>query len=489
MHNFSLERVVSALAYAGVSFSREELERRSEDQSGAVKKIGVIINKTDGRQNNFYSACIKELWEIGSLPFLFEIPDEPDLFSLSSDITFPFLMLNIVAVELSGLLKDNNITAGVALLKHNGVGLAPVLGAMLHRAVLLKKRSGEDFYGVIGYWNDKVAQQSSIDCFIAASLGLMPKEGDCFSDLDDAIRGSKLAVSLLNLEGNKKSEYSITEIAKGNLGNAVTSWAALGGTVDWLLNLPFVAAVAGVELLFYDMAAISKDTPMLISSEDDICGKTSEMFLRSLFTRGCMEDMATVNGLWSERFPATCQGALEYAQYLPQKPASGIILLKGNVCESVVMREIDVANSILNTFKKELFLVISFNCKEVEGNSNFSDETILYRLASSVAKEDIIGYISIAAAEWQREIPRWRTLELIPLLKELLSIQVLRILLVIYGDGHLMSGLPVRNKHITNTDLFPLLKPVILTLTDGIWGGGEGGLILASPEAFLLLPG
>lgn len=492
MRKFSLERVASALAYAGISFSREELQLRSEDQSGG-NKIGVIVDNLGGRQNNFCAASIQELWKRGSLPFLFEIPDKPDLFSLSSDMTFPFLMRNIVAMELSGLLKENDITGVVALLKHNGGSLASVLGAMLHRAVLLKKRSGEDFYGVIGYWNDEATQQNSIiseskssisiDCFIAASLGLMPKEGDCFFDSDNEIRGSNLAKILLELFENKKPEYSIAEIVKANLGNVVTSWAALGGAADWLLHIPFVAALAGIELSLYDMSVVSKNTPILCLSDNETGRGTCESLVQALFHRNCIEDVRTIEGRWSKRFDTVDKDILSNVEYILKRPTSGVMLYKGNVCESVIMREVDAANSILDKIKKGLFVVVSFSCKEIEGNSSFSDETILYRLASSANKEDIIGYVSTASVEWQREIPRWRTLELIPLLRELVGIRVLHFLLVIYGDGPLMSGLPIRNKLLIETSSFPLLKPVILTLTDGIWGVNEGGMILASPEA------
>ena len=57
---------------------------------------------------------------------------------------------------------------------------------------------------------------------------------------------------------------AFSALLRANLKNALRVWSAVGGSMNWALHFPYIAAYVGVRVTPRDMAAISDATPFLI---------------------------------------------------------------------------------------------------------------------------------------------------------------------------------------------------------------------------------
>lgn len=477
------ERVASALNIAKIEVSKTEIEWRITNtcektyEREGQSRVGIIVDKEISYYETILSGCIKKIWSENSLPVVIELPKVEELNISSGDCTYPVLVRNIQALKLIRVFKETGINGAIALL-HEDDSFAPLLAAELYQCKIAMKKGAYPWYSVVYY----PFKGFSIDACIANAFGLMLELSARDYGLEDKERGLRLGSAFLELSKGGNIEQTVFNLARTNLVNAVRIWGSVGGDVKWLLNFSLIASIVGIELFFQDLARVGMNIPLLSSFAKE---KEKMLYvpLIALWSRKLLEDTYTIKERWSEKLTASKIVKLGVPAPAPQRASSGIKLLTGNLCEEVIVFEAGLSGIVLDSSKELLFITVPFSVKEILDDPGFRDETVLRSLLNVIDREELMGYLQVTAPQWQPEFSHWRSLDSLRLLRELLELKVLRILLVIYGDTPMATGLPVRKDPVIDPERFPLLGPSMTTLTDGVWGAEQGGLFLASPGA------
>ena len=96
------------------------------------------------------------------------------------------------------------------------------------------------------------------DKVVLHALGFVPRAADLLTKAagDDVVAAS--ATALLDAVRNRREERSASALLRANLKNALRVWSAVGGSMNWALHFPYIAAYVGVRVTPRDMAAISR---------------------------------------------------------------------------------------------------------------------------------------------------------------------------------------------------------------------------------------
>jgi dihydroxyacid dehydratase/phosphogluconate dehydratase len=102
------------------------------------------------------------------------------------------------------------------------------------------------------------------DKVVLHALGFVPRAADLLTRAagDDVVMTA--AAALLDAVRNRREERSASALLRANLRNAVRVWSAVGGSMNWALHFPYIAAYVGVRVTPSDMARVSDATPFLI---------------------------------------------------------------------------------------------------------------------------------------------------------------------------------------------------------------------------------
>jgi dihydroxyacid dehydratase/phosphogluconate dehydratase len=332
------------------------------------------------------------------------------------------------------------------------------------------------------------------DRVILHALGLVPRGADLMTKAagdETVLRATRL---LLDAVRHDRQERSAASLVRANLKNALRVYCAVGGSMNWMLHFPYVAAYVGVGLRPSHVARLSDETPFLI----DIAPTKDKSFFtlaveaqagahsgldstfKHLLESGLVADAPTIEGAWSARLADALPPNDRILMKTPLRPVSGIVEVKGNFTDSVIFKRAGLSPDALAQFDRKAFVVV-FYLGEAEAQRDLFEGRVLERL-NGVAP-DLLRRLAHAnfgeAAAALDAVPDGR------LVQEAADRKLLRVMVAIAGEGPKADGIPEMFYPSEYLNRDPVLRHVAALVTDGRYSGATYGPCLghASPEA------
>ena len=332
------------------------------------------------------------------------------------------------------------------------------------------------------------------DKVILHALGFVPRGADLLTKAAGDETVAYASRMLLEAVRHDHQERSAASLARANLTNALRVYCAVGGSMNWMLHFPYVAAYLGVAIRPSHVARISDETPFLI----DIAPSKDKSFFtlavekqagahsgldstfRHLLEAGLVSDAPTIEGRWSERLKDALPPNDTILMRTPLRPVSGIVEVKGNFTDSAIFKRAGMTPEAILQFDRKLF-VVAFYLGEADAQRDLFEGRVLERLRelpTSLLRRLARANFGAAAAE----------LDSVPdatLLDTAARRKWLRVLVVIAGEGPKADGIPEMFYPSEYLNRDPVLRHVGALITDGRYSGATYGPCLghASPEA------
>ncbi|HET7747383.1 MAG TPA: dihydroxy-acid dehydratase, partial [Vicinamibacteria bacterium] len=233
------------------------------------------------------------------------------------------------------------------------------------------------------------------DKIVLHALGLVPRAADLLTrPAGDPVVADAVA-HLLDAVRNRREERSAAALVKANLANAVRVWSAVGGSMNWALHFPYIAAFVGVSIAPSYLARVSAGTPFLIDispirdrsfftlAVERAAGHHSglDSTIRHLLSTGLVTDAATIEGRWSERLRDAKDPNDTILYKTPLRPVSGVIEVKGNFTRSAIFKRAGMSQEAIAQFDRKTY-VVAFYLGEPEAQRDLFKGRVLERLRS-----------------------------------------------------------------------------------------------------------
>jgi dihydroxyacid dehydratase/phosphogluconate dehydratase len=333
------------------------------------------------------------------------------------------------------------------------------------------------------------------DKVVLHALGFVPRAADLLTKPagDDVVRAA--ASALLDAVRGGREELGASALVAANLRNAVRVWSAVGGSMNWALHFPFLAAFVGLALRPADLARVSNETPFLMDvnpvqdksfftlAVEKAAGGHSglDSTVRHLMDEGLLEDAPTLTGRWSERLRDARPPNDRILFRTPLRPVSGIAEVSGNVTDSAVFKRAGMTPEALGSFDRKVYLAVVY-VGEAEAQQDLFRGRVLERLAGLVTADGLrrlarlnFGEAAAALEGGSDEGVLLRAAEA----------RLLRVMVFIAGEGPKANGMPEMFYPSEYLNRDPLLRHVAALFTDGRYSGATYGPCIghASPEA------
>lgn len=335
------------------------------------------------------------------------------------------------------------------------------------------------------------------DKVVLHALGFVPRAADLLAKAagDGVVRTA--ASALLDAVRGRREERSASALVKANLRNAVRVWSAVGGSMNWALHFPFLAAFVGVALRPADLAAVSNETPFLIDispardksfftlAVEKAAGGHSGMdsTVRHLMDRGLVQDAPTLTGPWSERLRDARPPNDRILFRTPLRPVSGIVEVKGNLADSAVFKRAGMSAEALAGFDRKAYLAVVY-VGEAEAQRDLFHGRVLDRLAGLPSAADVRRLARVNFGEAAGALDEAAGGDE-GLLAGAARAKLLRVMVFIAGEGPKANGIPEMFYPSEYLNRDPVLRHVAALFTDGRYSGATYGPCIghASPEA------
>jgi dihydroxyacid dehydratase/phosphogluconate dehydratase len=333
------------------------------------------------------------------------------------------------------------------------------------------------------------------DKAVLHALGFVPRAADLLTRAagDDVVAGC--VALLLDAIRNRREERSASALVRANLKNALTVWSAVGGSMNWLLHFPYVAAYVGVRITPTYVADLSDRTPFLI----DISPVRDKSFFtlavekqagahsgldstaKRLLELGLLEDAPTLEGRWSERLRDAADPNDRILFKTALRPVSGIVEVSGNVTDSAVFKRAGMTPEAVGQFDRKVFVVV-FYLGEAEAQQDLYRGRVLEKLRGVVPAEAVRRLARVNFGDAARALDGVPDAEV---LARAAREKLFRMLVVIAGEGPKANGIPEMFYPSEYLNRDPVLRHVAALITDGRYSGATYGPCIghASPEA------
>lgn len=336
--------------------------------------------------------------------------------------------------------------------------------------------------------------------FALAGLGLVPSEMELPERPHIQAQVDSAVEILLNLFKREDSEKSVSSLVRQNLRNAIVVWSAIGGSTNWALHFPYVAASQGMKLTPQKIAKVGAKTPLLMGSDairnKDVLTLTKEIskgrssgidtLMKVLFRMNLVEDADTVHGRWSERVEKAKEANNHILYASPLRGRSGIVEARGNFCRSAIFKLAGLAEEAIRSFNDKIYFAIYYQGQEAAQKDLLQGQIVLRRLKQRLHKEDLFKTLFYNFPESLEQENGLQKLGKDSLFDRLVRERKIRILVVITGEGPRAHGMPEMfyPSEYLNRDL--LLRYIAVLFTDGRYSGATYGPCIGhcSPEAF-----
>lgn len=333
------------------------------------------------------------------------------------------------------------------------------------------------------------------DKVVLHALGFVPRAADLLTKAagDEVVAAS--ATALLDAVRNRREERSASALLRANLKNALRVWSAVGGSMNWALHFPYIAAYVGVRVTPRDMAAISDATPFLIDisplrdksfftlAVEKQAGAHSGMdsTVKHLLAAGLLEDAPTIEGPWSKRLLDAKDPNDRILFKTALRPQSGIVEVKGNFTDSAIFKRAGMTPEAVVHFDRKAF-VVAFYLGEAEAQQDLFRGRALERLRGVVSAKTLRALARFNFGEAAAALDGVPEAEL---LERAARDKLLRAMVVIAGEGPKANGIPEMFYPSEYLNRDPVLRHVAALITDGRYSGATYGPCIghASPEA------
>jgi dihydroxyacid dehydratase/phosphogluconate dehydratase len=335
------------------------------------------------------------------------------------------------------------------------------------------------------------------DKVVMHALGFVPRAADLLTKAagDEVVRGAVAA--LLDNVRARREETSACAMAAANLRNAVRVWSAVGGSMNWALHFPYLAAYLGVALRPADLARVSNETPFLMEispvkdksfftlAVEKAAGGHSGMdtTVRHLLDRGLVQDAPTLTGRWSERLADARPPNDRILFQTPLRPVSGVVEVQGNLTDSAVFKRAGMSEEALGQFDRKAFVAVVY-VGEPEAQRDLFRGRVLDRLAGLLSAGEVRRLARVNFGEAAAVLDGDHG-EGDVLLRRAAEARLLRVMVFIAGEGPKANGIPEMFYPSEYLNRDPVLRHVAALFTDGRYSGATYGPCIghASPEA------
>jgi dihydroxyacid dehydratase/phosphogluconate dehydratase len=335
---------------------------------------------------------------------------------------------------------------------------------------------------------------------VLAALGLVPSGMELPDQPHNQSQIDVAVEILLDMFKKGDSERSISPLVRQNLKNAIVVWSAIGGSTNWALHFPYVAAALGISLTPEEMAKIGARTPQMMEidplknksvftlSKEISQGISSgiDTLMKVLLRMGLVEDRNTVQGRWLERIEKTKDANNRILFASPLRHRSGIIEVKGNFCRSAIFKVPGLAEEAIRSFNDKIYFAIYYQGQEEVQKDLLEGQAVLKKLRQRMRKEDLLKTLSYNFPEDLNKKGGIHKLTKDVFFDTLVKERKLRILIAVAGEGPRAHGIPEMfyPSEYLNRDV--LLRYTAVLFTDGRYSGATYGPCIGhcSPEAF-----
>jgi dihydroxy-acid dehydratase len=332
------------------------------------------------------------------------------------------------------------------------------------------------------------------DKVVLHALGLVPRAADLLTKAaGDAVVATSVK-ALLDAVRGRREERSASALVRANLRNALRVWSAVGGSMNWALHFPYIAAYVGMKVDPAALAAISDQTPFLIDispvkdqsfftlAVEKAAGAHSglDSTIKHLLALGLVDDAPTLEGPWSARLKDAKDPDDRILRKTAIRPVSGIVEVKGNFTTSAIFKRAGMSPEAIAQFDRRTFAVVFylgeqdaqqdlFRGRVLEKLKGVLDAATVRRLARANA-----GDAAAAALLGPDE----------DVIERAARAKALRVLVVIAGEGPKANGIPEMFYPSEYLNRDPVLRHVGALITDGRYSGATYGPCIghASPE-------
>jgi dihydroxy-acid dehydratase len=342
---------------------------------------------------------------------------------------------------------------------------------------------------------------------IVAALGLVHPALELLTAPPDQARVNAAVDALFSYCNNPG--YSVSEMVKRNLENAVRIHSTTGGSTNLMMHFVACVIAAGVDFSIWDYDRIRRATPIPDLFDYSLTQGRTIFELAQQCCAGQIRGMETVlyelqrNGVpvtldaptatgttWRARLADTTNLSAEGVKQnpiilaKPRRPISGIDVLTGNFFESAVVKISGMSDAQLDEFDTKLAAIIYFE-NEDEANAKLLDDHFLESLKQhpGLTREDLLRIYEHNARQPLTE--ELAALDHAALFDYLLHEKLIKFAVVISGQGPEAFGMPEMFTPMQHINANRFMKKLTLLLTDGRYSGTSYGAAIGhiTPEA------
>ncbi|HKQ93101.1 MAG TPA: dihydroxy-acid dehydratase [Blastocatellia bacterium] len=304
-------------------------------------------------------------------------------------------------------------------------------------------------------------------------------------------------------------DYSVSEMVKQNIENAVRIHATTGGSTNLMMHMVSAVIHTGVDFSIWDYERIRMAKPIpdlfdysltqgrtIFELAEQCCSgqiRGMETVMYELIRNGVpmnVDGPTATGSTWRARLSDTSNLSADGVNNnpivlsRPRRPFSGVDVLQGNFFDSAVVKISGMPDAQLDEFDTKLAVVLYFE-NEDEANKMLLDDHYLDSVKSNeaVTREDLLRIYENNSK--RQADPVATSLLRAELFDYLLRERVIKFAVVISGQGPEAYGMPEMFTPMQHVNANRHLKKLAMILTDGRYSGVSYGAAIGhiTPEA------
>lgn len=300
-------------------------------------------------------------------------------------------------------------------------------------------------------------------------------------------------------------DYSVSEMVKANVENAIRIHATTGGSTNLMMHMVSGVIHAGMDFSIWDYERIRDARPIPDLFDYSLTQSRTIFELAEQCCSGQIRGMETVmyelirNGVpmnvdaptatgstWRARLADTSNLSAEGAKQnpiilsRPRRRFSGVDVLRSNFFDSAVVKISGMPDAQLDEFDTKLAVVLYFE-NEDEANRMLLDDHYLESVKSNeaITRDDLLRIYEYNAKQTTCATSREE------LFDQMLHEKIIKFAVVISGQGPEAYGMPEMFTPMQHVNANRHLKKLAMILTDGRYSGVSYGAAIGhiTPEA------
>ncbi len=338
---------------------------------------------------------------------------------------------------------------------------------------------------------------------VVAALGLVHPSVELLIEPPKQSEVNRAVDALFEIADNPK--FSVGSIVAQNIANAIRVHAAVGGSTNLMMHMVAAMKYAGYDFSLYDVEAIHKAAPIPDIYDYSLTQGRDVFALAQQCCAGQIRGMETVfyemtrNGVpldldaptvtghtWRQRLSDTTNLSADGVKQnpiilsTPRRAISGTDVLRSNWFETAVVKISGLPDDLLNKFDDKVGFVLYFETEE-EANDALVDHALLekFRALPGVTKDVLRKMYEYNSKQSSAQIAD------AALFDEMVKGHMLRIAVVIAGQGPEAFGMPEMAVPSFRINYHRVWRQLVSLITDGRYSGTNFGVSVGhvTPEA------